>query len=156
MGQIPCVDPPSDTRSCCGPQALRQPAQLSPCLPARRLSSWRPPWPKPWSPAPKTMYLPLVRANTSFVHTTHISRGQHLQDCQNVVSILHPDANDSNVPVERQRSKGVGSPSRDDADPGFMTPASHSGGTVQEGSKSSACLPEVGPSCTHCKQSNNT
>lgn len=58
--------------------------------------------------------------------------------------------------MERQRSKGIGSPARDDDDPGFMTPASHSGGTVEEGSQSSACLPEVGSSCTHCKQSIDT
>lgn len=85
MGQIPCVDSLSDTRSCCGPQALRQPARLSPRLPARRLTSWRPPRLKPRSPALKTPYHPLVRANTSSVHTTHISRGRCLQDFQKLI-----------------------------------------------------------------------
>lgn len=158
MGQIPCVDSLSDTRSCGGPLALGQQAQLLPCLPARRLASWRPPLPKPWGPALKTKYLPLVRANTSSVPTIHIPGDDACETTKNlhIVSILHPDAEDAKVPVERQSSKGIGSPSRHNDDSGFMTPSSHSGGTVEEGSKSSARLPEVGPSCTHCKQSNDT
>ncbi|XP_075867523.1 anoctamin-4-like [Nelusetta ayraudi] len=52
------------------------------------------------------------------------------------------DAKDANVPPERQRSEGTGSPSRDNNDPSFMNPAAHSGAAVDESSKSSACLPE--------------
>lgn len=73
-----------------------------------------------------------------------------------IVFILHPDAKDANVSSERQRSEGTSSPSRDDNHPSFMTPAAHSGGAVDESSKSSACLPEVGPCCAHGKQTRNT
>lgn len=92
MGQIPCVDSLSDTRSCGGPPALGQQAQLLPCLPARRLASWRPPRPKPWSPALKTTYLPLVRANTSSVHTIHISRGRRMWDDQKPSYCFYPSS----------------------------------------------------------------
>lgn len=158
MGQILRVNSLSDTRSGCGPQALGQPTELSPCLPARRLTSWRPPRPKPWTPALKTTYLPLVRPNTSSVHMN--SNFQETLSAKlpktQIVSILHPDAKDANVLPERQRSEGTGSPSRDNNDPSFMNPAAHSGAAVDESSKSSACLPEVGPCCAHGKQTKDT
>lgn len=80
-----------------------------------------------------------------------------MQDSQKlpIVSILHPGAKDANMSLERQRSEGTSSPSRDDNHPSFMTPAAHIGGAVDESSKSSACLPEVGPCYAHGKQTRN-
>lgn len=140
MGPILCVDFLSDTKSCCGFQALGQLAHLLPCLPPRRLTSWRSPPPNPWSPALKTTFLPLVRANTSSVPELTFPGDIVFKNAKNfhIVSIRHPDA-----PAERQSSKGVTGSS--------MNAASQSGGTVEEGSKLSACLQEVGPSCTNCK-----
>lgn len=48
--------------------------------------------------------------------------------------------------LERERSEGIGSPTRDD-DSSLLNPVTHSSSIVDENTKSDACIPEVSSRC---------